>query len=152
MCINLSKNSDSLTITTALAEIDRLNPSSISSTGEWTPTQIFIHCAQSVEYSMTGYPSASPAIVQKTVGKVAFSLFSSLGKMVHPLDEPIPDAPSLDSETNLEAAIARLKKAYTDFEQYNGVLYPHFTYGELNKDEYTVAHVMHLNNHLKEIR
>lgn len=30
-------------------------------------------------------------------------------------------------------------------------LAPHFAYGPLTKQQYEMAHVMHFNNHLKEI-
>ena len=151
MCINLKQPSDRLTIAAALKQIDDLTHKSLTSTGAFTPYQMFIHCAQSVEYSMSGYPQPRPEIFQKTIGKVAFSLFSAKGEMTHPLDEPIPGAPPLETGNDIDAALLRLRKAYTDFERYNGVLFPHFTYGELSKEEYTIAHVMHINNHLKEL-
>ena len=54
---------------------------------------------------------------------------------------------------NVESIIAlnRLKKSLIDFDSYQGKLAPHFAYGELTKDEYEAAHVMHLYNHLQEI-
>ena len=141
-----------ITIATALNRIEELSNHSLQSTGAWTPYQIFTHCAQSVECSRLGYPKQRPEIFQKTIGKLAFSLFAATGRMIHPLDEPLPGAPPLEKKDNLEEALARLKKAYTDFEQYEGPLAPHFTYGVLTKEEYTLAHVMHLNNHLEEVQ
>ena len=152
MCINLKGRSNTLTIASALRRIDELTHKSLTSTGAFTPYQILIHCAQSVEYSMSGYPELRPEIFRNTVGKVAFSLFSTKGSMTHPLDEPIPGAPTLETGNDIDAALLRLRKAYTDFEQYNGPLSPHFTYGELTKEEYTIAHVMHINNHLEEVK
>ncbi|MEM7796415.1 MAG: DUF1569 domain-containing protein [Cyanobacteria bacterium P01_C01_bin.118] len=141
-----------LTIASALDKIDILNDRlPLRSTGEWRPYAILIHCAQSVECSMLGYPIQQHEIYKATIGKLAFSLFSTLGYMKHPLDEPIPGAPELESRGNLGQALTRLRKAYVDFEHYTGPLAPHFTYGELPKSDYTRAHVMHLNNHLEEL-
>jgi len=39
-----------------------------------------------------------------------------------------------------------------DFQDYQGKLEPHFSYGQLSKEEFTVAHVIHLNNHLEELK
>lgn len=152
MCIKWKPTSDKLTISVALQQIEKLRGQSLTSVGQWTPYQILTHCAQSVEYSMSSYPQQQPKILQKTVGKIAFSLFSTKGRMIHPLDEPIPGAPRLEIGNDIDAALIRLRKAYTDFEQYTGPLAPHFTYGALTKEEYTIAHVMHLNNHLEEVQ
>ncbi len=141
-----------MTIASALAKINELSSRPLHSVGAWTPYQILTHCAQSVEYSMSGYPEQKPEIFQKTIGKLGFSLFSLKGRMIHPLDEPIPGAPPLEDDNNITEALVRLKTAYLDFEQYTGALAPHFTYGALTKEEYILAHVMHLNNHLQEFR
>lgn len=141
-----------LTISSALESLDKISNLPLRSTGVWQPYAILTHCAQSVECSMLGYPIQQPKVYKATVGKVAFTVFSLLGQMKHPLDEPIPGAPELESHGNLEQALARLKKAYVDFENYSGPLAPHFTYGDLSKEEYARAHVLHLNNHLEEIK
>ncbi|NEQ54023.1 MAG: DUF1569 domain-containing protein [Leptolyngbya sp. SIO3F4] len=141
-----------LTIPSALEKIELLSSQSLTSTGVWKPYAILTHCAQSVECSMLGYPIQQSEFYKATIGKLAFSLFSTLGFMKHPLDEPIPGAPELEDSGSLDKAFARLKKAYSDFEEYTGPLAPHFTYGELSKDEYIRAHVMHLNDHLEEIQ
>ncbi|MEM9265199.1 MAG: DUF1569 domain-containing protein [Cyanobacteria bacterium P01_F01_bin.13] len=141
-----------LTVSSALEKIELLSHQSLSSTGAWQPYAILTHCAQSVECSMLGYPIQQHELYKATIGKLAFSIFSTIGYMKHPLDEPIPGAPELDANGRLEKVLERLKNAYINFEQYTGPLAPHFTYGELSKEDYTRAHVMHLNNHLEEIR
>ena len=152
MSFRCNRQSSNLTISSALKQIEELSGSSLQSIRSWTPFQILTHCAQSVECSMLGYPKPRPEIFQKTIGRLLFSIFSANGRMIHPLDEPIPGAPPLEKKNNLDKAIARLKKAYTDFEEYTGPLASHFTYGVLSKEEYIIAHVMHLNNHLEEIQ
>ena len=143
---------DSLTIDVALRSIDALFHKNIDNLGEWDPAQIFTHCAQSVEYSMSQFPEHKSNLFKSTIGKLAFSVFSSKGKMTHALSEPIPSAPELNKKVDVIIALNRLKKSLIDFNNYQGTLAPHFAYGELTKDEYEAAHVMHLYNHLQEIQ
>jgi hypothetical protein len=143
---------DSLTIDVALRSIDALFHKNIDNLGEWDPAQIFTHCAQSVEYSMSQFPEHKSNLFKSTIGKLAFSAFSSKGKMTHALNEPIPGAPKLNKKVDAIIALNRLKKSLVDFNNYQGTLAPHFAYGALTKDEYEAAHVMHLYNHLQEIK
>ena len=149
---SIDKNTDPLTIDTAITVLNSLSERPLLHSGEWNPTQIFNHCAQSVEYSMSGFPKHNSDFFKNTVGQLAFSAFSAKGKMTHSLNEAIPGAPVLALENNLEQSIIRLEKAMFNFKNYQGDLKPHFAYGELSKAEYEVAHVMHLLNHLKEIK
>jgi hypothetical protein len=145
-----------LTVSAALAKLDVLVDKSILHSGSWDPAKIFIHCAQSIEYSMTGYPDHKSDLFKNTLGSLAFSAFALKGSMVHALDEVIPGAPDIsfnDRATSevLPEALERLKKALIDFNQYQGVLEPHFAYGQLSKAEYEAAHVMHIYNHFDEL-
>ncbi len=115
--------------------------------GTWSLPQVLNHAAQSVEYSLNGFPEPRSALFQHTVGHAAFALFDGRGRMSHGLDEPIPGAPALDAPGALEPAVARLLKALQDFEAHAGTLAPHFAYGTLDKAQYTRAHLMHLANH-----
>lgn len=140
-----------LTIKSALKKLNTLSDTDIKSSGEWNLYQIFTHCAQSVEYSMSQFPLHKSDLFKSTVGKLAFSLFSSKGKMTHKLSEPIPGAPLLIKNEDVTIALNRLKKSLKDFNEYKGSIAPHFAYGKLTKKEFEIAHVMHLNNHLQEI-
>jgi hypothetical protein len=120
-------------------------------TGAWTLAQMLEHAAQSVEYSMHGFPQAKSAVFQATVGKLAFAIFDGRGRMSHSLAEPIPGAPAIAPGAPLDKAIARALKAYADFEAYGGALAPHFAYGALDKAQYTRAHLMHLADHWAEV-
>jgi hypothetical protein len=113
-------------------------------TGVWSLAQMLQHVAQSIHYSIDGYPQARSALFRKAVGGVAFAAFQARGKMSHALDEPIPGAPALDAQLALPIALRR-------FEAHAGALAPHFAYGALDKDEYTRAHLMHLANHWLEV-
>lgn len=115
---------------------------------EWSWFQILNHCAQSIEYSLTGYPENKPVLFQVTIGKIASTVFSSRGYMSHDLNAPIPSASAIPKEGNEKEAILRLYNAIEDFKNYSEKLKPHFAYGELTKQEYEQAHAMHIANHL----
>jgi len=134
----------------ALRAIEGLGANS-RSTGAWTLPQILNHAAQSVEYSLSGFPQPKSALFQATLGKTALAVFQARGRMSHSLDEPIPGAPALAAADPLPAAKVRLVKALRDFDAHQGPLQPHFAYGALDKPHYARAHLMHLANHWAEI-
>ncbi|TGL61004.1 DUF1569 domain-containing protein [Leptospira sarikeiensis] len=130
-------------------ELDKLlKANTILQYGEWTPSQILLHCAQSIYYSIKGYPENKSEIFQNTLGKIAFWNFSRKGKMSHDLNAPIPGATGLQSGVSLSDSALELKKAISAFENYSGEFAPHFAYGKLTKKEYELAHSMHIANHL----
>ena len=120
--------------------------------GEWNLAQIFNHAAQSIEYSIDGYPQHKSEFFKQTIGPLAFQAFSAWGKMSHGLAENIPGAPLVLATHQAQPALARLDQAIIRFDQHIGAYQPHFAYGTLNKQEYALAHVLHLNNHFEEIR
>lgn len=120
------------------------------SLSDWPLAQVLEHCAQSVEFSLHGFPQPRSALFQDTAGRLAFAAFNRRGAMRHGLTEPIPGAPPL-AATDLAAAAARLQAAFATFEAHAGILQPHFAYGALDKNEYTRAHLMHLANHAQLI-
>jgi Protein of unknown function (DUF1569) len=121
------------------------------STGAWTLPQVLEHAAQSIDYSIDGYPELKSALFRAAVGHVAFSVYQARGKMGHTLTEPIPGAPPLDANAPLDKAIALALAALRRFEAHTGALAPHFAYGTLDKAQYTRAHLMHLANHWTEV-
>ena len=141
-----------LSIEAALALLQRLATEPLVSRQGWSPAEVFNHCAQSIEYSMDGYPQLKPAWFRHSVGPLAFSVFNARGAMRHPLDEVIPGAAPLLEPASTVAAIARLQAALLRFAAHSGELRPHFAYGALSHAEYTQAHVLHLYNHLSLIR
>jgi len=144
-------NREDLNISSALKKLDYLSTKQLVHTGQWQLHKIFLHCAQSIEYSMTGFPVHKSSLFKGTVGALAFSIFSARGEMTHGLNEAIPGADPLSINLDTMAALDYLKTSLTNFANYKGSLAPHFAYGELSKHEYEVAHVMHLYNHLIEV-
>jgi len=120
--------------------------------GAWSLAQVLNHAAQSIEYSLDGFPQLKPALFRATVGPLAFKVFDSRGAMKHPLDQPIPGAPALDAKAPLDAALRRLLAAFDRFERHLGALQPHFAYGALDKPAYARAHLMHLAEHWSEFQ
>jgi hypothetical protein len=89
------------------------------------------------------------ALFRALMGNAAFAVFNARGAMsAFGLTEPIPGAPALDANTlALKDSVQRLIDALAAFDAWGGPLKPHFAYGELDKAQYTRAHLMHLADH-----
>ncbi|GGB58811.1 DUF1569 domain-containing protein [Shewanella inventionis] len=155
----LSQGGDakSLTLEALLSKLEMLGalPTEVltkMSLGQWNSAQVFTHCAQSVEFSMSGFPQHKSAVFKRTIGTIAFSAFAIKGAMTHNLAEAIPAAPELDPSIDAHQALARLINSLQEFKQYQGKLAPHFAYGKLNKQDYELAHVLHFYNHLDNFK
>jgi hypothetical protein len=118
----------------------------------WGWAQTLVHCAQSIEYSMSGFPESKSSLFQHTVGSAAIGVFSWRGRMTHDRSEPIPGAPAIDAKADPARALERLRASMLEFTGWTQPLKPHFAYGELSKQEYELAHAMHLANHLSAFR
>ncbi len=120
--------------------------------GGWSLGKVFSHCAQSIEYSMNGFPEMKSAVFRGSVGKLAFSIFSLREKMSHGLEDPIPGAADLENTIEYKLGLNRLLQSIDLFQkQESSQLKPHFAYGELDKDEFDLAHTLHIKNHFERI-
>jgi Protein of unknown function (DUF1569) len=136
----------------AMKWLDKLDKAaSVKTTGAWPMIAVLEHLAQSIEYSMTGFPAPKSALFQSTAGAAAFTFFKWRGQMSHGLAEPIPGAAALTQQGDWKSASARLRTAITRFNAYEGKLMPHFAYGNLSKPEFALAHSFHIANHQDEI-
>lgn len=140
------------TLQQAMQEVERLSAAgaqALEPATAWSWSQTLEHCAQSIEFSLRGFPAPKAALFQHTAGAAAFAAFAALGRMRHSLAEPIPGAPALAAAApGASAALARLRQAVQDFAARTGPLQPHFAYGSLGRTQYEQAHAMHLANHL----
>jgi len=136
---------------TLLSELKRLPPERLTSSGSWNASAVLQHLAQSIRYSRLGYPEAKPVVFQHTAGAAALNVFSAIGSMTHPLDQPIPGAPTLVGSVPNDVAMAELISEIELFINWQGDLAPHFAYGSLTKAQYYSAHYLHVKNHLTEI-
>ena len=138
-------------IDAALKTLQQLKTQALRMSGVWDMAHVLHHAAQSIEFSIGGFPEPKPAWFRATVGSYAFSLFNARGQMTHNLAEPIPGAPDIAQGQPLAPAIEHLVGALQSFERHTGALMPHFAYGALGKADYTRAHLMHLANHWAEV-
>ena len=106
------------------------------------------HCAQSLEFSVTGFPTQKPAWFQKTIGRVVLGRFLKKGAMSHDVDAPIPGAADVDRATSLAEGAQRLRAAIALFRRHGGPLKPHVVYGMVDRAGYETVHSMHIANHL----
>jgi hypothetical protein len=135
----------------ALRTLAALKAQPLRTSGAWDLAHVLHHAAQSVEYSLLGFPSLNAAWFRSTVGPAAATLFSARGRMSHSLTEPIPGAPDIAQDQPLGPAVDRAIAALLAFERHAGPLQPHFAYGALDKADYRRAHLMHFANHWQEI-
>lgn len=132
-----------------VAELQAMRLRPFSTLSGWSASKVFSHLAQSIELSMTGYPSLKSPAFRQTAGTAAFFAFSTAGAMRHPLTEPIPGAPVITDDGDPKAALEQLLAALQTFSDYEGELAPHFAYGTLSKNEYVQAHTLHIRDHLR---
>ncbi len=145
-------NTQYLTFDVMKKHINQLTQkANLSSQTSWSVGKTFAHIAQSIELSIFGYPEHKSDTFKSTLGHVAFKAFARKGEMSHSLDEVIPGAKLISEQTTIMEGLEQLNNSVELFEQYQGDLKPHFAYGQLNKREYEIAHVLHFNNHLKAI-
>ena len=114
----------------------------------WSLPQALSHCAQSIEFSMVGFPRLRGRIFQNVLGRAIKRRFLRRGVMLHNRAASIPGAPPIAPNVTKGEALARLRRAIADFEAYDGPCAPHVTYGPTSKAEYEALHAMHLVDHL----
>lgn len=147
-------NSRDFDLTALLGKLKNLQGQALQSSGEWSAAQIFRHCAQSIQGSLTGFPVQKSPFFQQTAGKLALFSFKAAGAMTHPLTEPIPGMAALDQNEDPQQALTLLiteLEAFITRSQANAPLQPHFAYGALSAADYQAAHWLHLQNHLSQI-
>ena len=133
-----------------LATLAQFRGETVQMSGAWDLPHVLHHVAQSVEYSMAGFPAPKPAWFRATLGSYAFALFDAGGQMTHSLAEAIPGAPGIAQGQPMGPAVDHLIAALQAFERHSGALAPHFAYGALDKPAYTRAHLMHIANHWQQ--
>lgn len=140
------------TLAEARQEISRLAAATeVRSAGAWSPYQALIHCAQSIKYSATAFPRLKPALLRATVGRIVMRKFLLQGHMSHGLAAPIPGAPEIRREGDLQEAVERLMKSIDAFEAFRGEPAIHPVYDRVTKEQYARLHAMHLADHLSVI-
>ena len=119
-----------------------------ASKNNWSVGKTILHCAQSIDCSIDGFPQQKGRLFQATLGTFAFNLFKGKRKMSHNLESGIPGVEDPADSTDNCLALDKLLAAIDRFSNYQGKLKPHFAYGFLSKEDFDLAHAMHIANHL----
>ncbi len=114
----------------------------------WNLSQTVQHCAQTITYSVTGYPKLKPKPFRATVGVLAKRTFLRRGATKHSLGAEIVGAPPLDPALGVPEAVTRLTDAVQLFSSHRTSHAPHPAYGVCTHEEYAALHAMHLVEHL----
>jgi len=120
----------------------------LSPRGSYTFSETAQHAAQSIGYSMTGYPKLAPASLRVTVGRAVKHVFLRRGAMRHNLSAPVSGAPALDPGMPDLSAVQVLRDAVNRLVAFDGALQPHPTYGRCTKDQVASLQTLHLREHL----
>jgi Protein of unknown function (DUF1569) len=131
----------------ARAALTALDLARLKVTGPWSVGQVLIHCAQSIEYSISGFPRNKPWLFRATVGKLALGVFLRRGYLGHDLAAAIPGAPVPELGEAADA-LKRLLSAITTFQSHPGPFAPHFAYGPVEKSRYDRVQALHIADHL----
>ncbi len=107
------------------------------------------HCAQSIEYSLSGFPAHRSWLVRTLIGPRVLRRFMAKGAMRHDTQAPIPGGAAIDAATSVEAGRQRLLTAIARFRAHEGSLAPHFAYGAWSRAQAEAAHVLHVEDHLR---
>lgn len=123
----------------------------LNAAGGVSPSAALQHCAQSIHYSVAGYPQLKPAVFRATVGRLAKRHFLRVGRISHDLSPTLPGAPTPDPDLPVAEAVAGLRDAVAEFERANPPLAPHLAYGSCVKTDYERLHVMHIVEHFPDL-
>ena len=113
--------------------------------------QVLLHCGQSIDYSLTGFPQLRSGIVRATVGPIIARRFLAKGAMSHDLGAPVPGAPALPIDGDLQAACDTLIQAIDRFLGHTAPIHPHFVFGSLTKSQFEQLHAMHIADHFSAV-
>ena len=109
-----------------------------------------VHIAQSIEYSLSGFPESKSPFFQKWIGSRVARLFLAIGRMKHDVHAPVPGAPSI-GEMSYEEGLRRVRDAVASFGRSRGPFAPHFAYGPLSKADYERLQAYHVVDHLRSL-
>src|SRR5689334_17438134 len=111
-------------------------PDLLAANSVWNLSQTLQHCAQTIGYSVTGYPKLKPRPYRATVGALAKRVFLLRGATRHSLGAEIDGAPPLDPTLSVAEAVTRVSDAVRRFSGYQANHPPHPAYGACTHQEY----------------
>lgn len=133
---------------THITQEDTTQTDILAPTSAWNLSQTIQHCAQTVRFSVVGYPQLKPALFRATAGRLAKHLFLRRGATRHSLDAEIAGAPPLAADKPAADAAAELAEAVELFTGHTGPHATHPAYGRCTHEQFERLHAMHLAEHL----
>ncbi|EFU74787.1 DUF1569 domain-containing protein [Enterococcus italicus] len=136
----------------ALNILEQLKENESVCTKNWSVYEICLHCAQTIDYSMTGYPEMKPKLIRQTIGKKVVKKFLTDKKMSHNLQAPVAGGAPIAHDGLPIDGIQALIDATHRFQAWDGELQEHGVFGELSKEEYATYFALHIADHFQEIK
>jgi hypothetical protein len=118
----------------------------------WSVGVTMMHCAQSIDSLIDGFPQPRSIIVRRVAGPMAAKRFIRKGVMSHDTAAPIPGLPEIDPATTWETGRDRLVAAIDRYLGHRGPLQEHFAYGRLTYAQGARLNALHIENHLRRDR
>jgi hypothetical protein len=118
----------------------------VETSGVWSFYQILKHINDALHYSMNGFPNMKPAIIRKTIGRIALSYFMKRNEMRAGL--PNSSAPKKREEGDERVMFQKLKATLKEYKEFQGEFAPHTIFGDLTREEWDKLHLMHFSLHL----
>ncbi|WP_300297855.1 DUF1569 domain-containing protein [Ferrovibrio sp.] len=138
----------------AQAALDRLQTGGARQAGPISVHQMLVHCRQSLDYGLAGFPALKPDWFRASIGPAAAQAFLWQGRMYHDLADPIPGAPEIAAEGDLPAAFAAIRESIAAFEtavKTGRPLQPHFAYGDVAPADYARLQAFHIAQHVDAV-
>ncbi len=123
----------------------------IDTAGQWALPVMLDHCAESLEFTLTGYPEMKPEWFRMIVGPVAKHVFLWQGKMSHNTLDPIPGDEGMPHSKTEKEAFDRLFQSIARFKTWNREVAEHFAYGKLDRAEAEKLQAFHIADHLSKM-
>lgn len=115
--------------------------------GHLSLARTLIHCAQSLECAVDGFPRPRGWLVRRVIGPMAARRFLRQDRLSHDLEAPIPgiEIPPVD---DIAAARERLVAAIARFEALDREPAEHFAFGRLSLQDAARLQALHIRDHL----
>ncbi|MEP7323347.1 MAG: DUF1569 domain-containing protein [Saprospiraceae bacterium] len=117
--------------------------------GDWDAYQHLMHCSQSLQLNVTGYPLEKSPLFQQTIGKVVFFLFNTQGSVSHNTNA-FTEGTDPIHKNGLREGVQHYRKQIIQFLDWSGPLKAHAFFGKLSKQEIIHYHSMHFANHFEQ--
>jgi hypothetical protein len=136
-----------LALRAALAEVDRAIAEKTLPRGPRNLAHMLVHCAQSLECAMDGFPVHRSWLVRRVLGPLAARRFLARGRMRHDVAAPIPGVAE-PGHASVSAARARLSAAIERYVAASGAPAEHFAFGRLDRERAARLQALHIEDHL----